>query len=239
MSIEQFLQELWSSYTRITPSADAVTDLFRHWGEPIVNDHIAIRTVDDPRVDVKAISRSFVSRGYQLKENYHFPDRELRTVRLGHPHRPELPSIFISELSLGAFSTTLRQIVFNTFRDTRKGVFEAHDLILGGRVWSLPSYDIYETLLYESEYMAWIYVFGFCVNHFTVSVNALRKFGSLQQLNGFLQSNGFALHTSGGLIKGSPEQFLEQSGTLADRVKVHFREGDFMIPACNYQFALR
>lgn len=127
----------------------------------------------------------------------------------------------------------------NTLRDTVKGIFLSSDLILRGRIWGIPSYDIYETLRQESEYAAWVYVFGFCVNHFTVSVNALRNFGSLPAVNAFLQSNGFALNTAGGLIKGSPGQALEQSATLADRVNVHFREGNFMIPACDYEFAFR
>jgi 2-oxoadipate dioxygenase/decarboxylase-like protein len=239
MSIEQFFRELWNSYTRITPSAGAIMELFTHWGEMPGNDHIAIRTFSDPRVNISAVAQPFTDRGYLPRGHYNFPEKKLKALHFEHPDKPGLPKVFISELQLEAFSSTLQQIVFNTLRDTDKRIFEEPDLILRGRIWGLPCYDIYETLRQESEYAAWIYVFGFCVNHFTVSVNGLRKFDSLEQVNEFLRSNGFALNTAGGLIKGGPDQFFEQSGILADRVKVHFREGHFMIPACYYGFSRR
>jgi hypothetical protein len=64
-------------------------------------------------------------------------------------------------------------------------------------LWGLPGYTIYETLRQESEYAAWVYVYGFCVNHFTVLTNALRTFDSLKQVNDFLELNGFVLNASG------------------------------------------
>jgi hypothetical protein len=239
MRIDQFLQELWNSYTRITPSAGAISDLFTHWGEGVQHDHISIRTLNDPRVNITVMARPFTDKGYKQNGQYAFEGKTVRAVCFGHPDRPDLPKVFISELKLEMGSPTLKEIVFNTLRDTPRGIFNESDLILRGRIWGMPGYDIYETIRQESEYAAWVYVFGFCVNHFTVSVNALRNFGSLQQVNAFLQSNGFGLNTAGGLIKGGPDLLMEQSATLADRVNVHFREGNFMIPGCDYAFALR
>jgi len=76
-------------------------------------------------------------------------------------------------------------------------------------------------------------------NHFTVLVNALGTFDDLGQLNRFLVENGFELNTSDGEIKGSPQVYLEQSSTLADRVQVQFSDGAESIPACYYEFARR
>jgi 2-oxoadipate dioxygenase/decarboxylase-like protein len=239
MRIDQFLEELWNSYTRITPSAGAISDLFSHWGEMVRNDHISIRTFNDPRINVTIMARPFTDKGYKQSEKYWFEGKAVRVASFGHPDQPELPAVFIIELKLEAFSKALQETVFNTLRDTPRGIFNEPDLILRGRIWGMPSYDIYETIRQESEYAAWVYVFGFCVNQFAVSVNALRNFGSLQQVNTFLQSNGFCLNTAGGLIKGGPDELMEQSATLADRVNVHFREGNFMIPGCDYAFALR
>jgi hypothetical protein len=239
MSIEQFLRELWNSYIRITPSAGAIMELFTHWGETVVNDHISLRTFSDSRVNMDVMAKPFTDRGYLPRGQYHFHEKKLKALHFEHRERADLPKLFISELQLDACSPLLQEIVFNTLHDTDKRVFKEPNLVLKGRVWGLPCYDIYETLRQESEYAAWIYVFGFCVNHFTVSVNGLRKFDSLEQVNKFLQSNGFALNAAGGLIKGGPEQLLEHSVTIADRVKVHFREGDFMIPACYYGFSRR
>ncbi len=58
-------------------------------------------------------------------------------------------------------------------------------------------------------------------------------------MNQKLKDAGFALNTSGGEIKGSPEVLLEQSSTLADDAKVQFSDGEFAVPSCFYEFALR
>ena len=54
-----------------------------------------------------------------------------------------------------------------------------------------------------------------------------------------LLTNGFQLNSSGGLIKGTPAEFLEQSSTLAEEVDVKFEEGIYKIPSCYYEFAKR
>ena len=112
-------------------------------------------------------------------------------------------------------------------------------MIYRGSVFQSISYEIYEQLREESEYAAWLYVFGYRANHFTVSINHLENFKGIGEVNSFLKSNGFTLNSSGGEIKGSPNQLLEQSSTLADRVKVTFGDGTFEIPLCYYEFAQR
>jgi hypothetical protein len=47
------------------------------------------------------------------------------------------------------------------------------------------------------------------------------------------------MNSSGGEIKGSKEQFLKQSSTLAEIVPVEFIEGVREVPACYYEFAER
>src|SRR5664280_1289059 len=91
----------------------------------------------------------------------------------------------------------------------------------------------------ESEYAAWFYVFGFRANHFTVSINALKKYNDIHRVNDLLTKNGFVLNTSGGEIKGTPADLLQQSSTLADSVNVKFIEGSFEVPCCYYEFAQR
>jgi hypothetical protein len=91
----------------------------------------------------------------------------------------------------------------------------------------------------ESEYAAWLYLFGFRANHFTVSINYLEKFSGIIEVNEFLKSQGFPMNDSGGEVKGSPEQLLEQSSTLADQLEVAFQEGTYRVPSCYYEFATR
>ena len=113
------------------------------------------------------------------------------------------------------------------------------DLINSGNVWGTPIYDTYLKLKQESEYAAWLYVYGFRANHFTVSVNALKKYNDIYNLNQFLKDNGFMLNESGGEVKGSPGELLEQSSTKAGKSDIKFVKGTYNIPSCYYEFAKR
>jgi hypothetical protein len=117
--------------------------------------------------------------------------------------------------------------------------FTHPELALNSTFWKSDSQAIYKSLLEESEYAAWMYIYGFRANHFTISVNGLKHFQKLEELNSFLEEKGWKLNASGGKIKGTPEQFLEQSSTLADLYTINFEEGSLEIPSCYYEFALR
>ena len=47
------------------------------------------------------------------------------------------------------------------------------------------------------------------------------------------------MNDSGGEIKGTPEQLLEQSSIKSEIVAVDFKEGSFEVPGCYYEFARR
>jgi hypothetical protein len=47
------------------------------------------------------------------------------------------------------------------------------------------------------------------------------------------------LNSSGGEVKGTPEELLEQSSTKAGILPIDFVEGTFEIPSCYYEFAFR
>ena len=65
---------------------------------------------------------------------------------------------------------------------------------------------------------AWVATFGFIVNHFTISVTDCKSFDNLEQVNALLKENGYRINDSGGEIKGSVGQGLEQSSILAEDV---------------------
>lgn len=96
---------------------------------------------------------------------------------------------------------------------------------------------IHNQLRRESGYAYWLYVYGFCANHFTGSVNGLKKLNSVGKVNSFLKENGFQINDSGGEIKGTPAGLLEQSSSKSERIPVDFEEGTFEIPGCYYEFA--
>ncbi|MDY8135779.1 DUF1338 domain-containing protein [Aquimarina sp. 2201CG5-10] len=234
-----FFEQLWKQYTIKTPSAEKVKSLFEAEGNLVFNDHIAIRTFDDPRVDIDTLSRVFIKMGYEPKGEYNFEAKKLFARHLEHPYNPDAPKIFISQLLTNQFSSNLQETVQNVLNSVDPEIFEDENLILKGRIWNTPSFEVYQNLLQESEYAAWMYVNGFCSNHFTVDVNKLETFSNLQEVNIFLKENGFKMNISGGEIKGTPSQLLEQSSILADVVEVNFEEGSKEITSCYYEFAYR
>ncbi|WP_378188061.1 DUF1338 domain-containing protein [Aquimarina sp. W85] len=239
MNTASFFEKLWNAYCEKTPSALKVKTLLQNEGNTVYNDHIAIRTFDDPRTDISIIAKPFIAMGYVEKGEYHFKAKKLYAKHFEHPDDTNAPKIFISQLLLSEFSNTLRQNIKNILDTVDSSLFNDTELILKGRVWDKPSYSIYTELQTESEYAAWMYVNGFCSNHFTVDVNKLDTFKSLSSVNKFLKSHHFKMNTSGGEIKGSAEQFLEQSSILADTIPTQFIEGSFTITSCYYEFAYR
>jgi len=236
-NIHDLLSKLWHDYAALNPQARKIHKLLEARGENVVNDHIALRTFDDPRVNVDTLARPFTELGYVAKDTYDFPEKKLNARHYEHAD-DGMPKVFISELRLGGFSASLRSVVSDLLGQMPADLSKRWDFPVAGRPW-VVSYAEYESLRSQSEYAAWMAAFGFRANHFTVLVNALKKFDSLQALNAFLKEHGFKLNASGGEIKGSPDVFLEQSATLADEADVDFTDGVHRIPACYYEFARR
>lgn len=239
MNKDQLLTRLWEQYVEITPSALKIHQLLEDKGEEIKNDHIAIRTFNDKRVNIEVLEKPFLNVGYEAKGEYHFEAKKLFARHYEHATDKDAPRIFISELELEKCSADLQATVANLLDNCDQNAFSNPELVLSGSVWNGNSQSVYKSLLEESEYAAWMYVYGFRANHFTINTNALKEFKTLEELNNFLESNGWKLNASGGKIKGTPEQLLEQSSTLADLYPIHFAERTVDVPSCYYEFALR
>lgn len=239
MSTAQIFEKLWKEYTERTPSAQKIKDLFIAKGNTVLNDHIAIRTFEDPRVNIDVLAAPFVEAGYEEKEDYIFEAKKLYAKHYEHATDKDAPRVFISQLKTQEFSEALQMEVKNMIDSIAEKDLDPSELIFKGRLWEQPSFSLYQKLQEESEYAAWLYVNGFCSNHFTVDVNKLQTFDSLQEVNSFLKTNGFKMNTSGGEIKGTPAQFLEQSSVLADKIPVAFKESTEEITSCYYEFAYR
>ncbi len=239
MKVRKILDKLWLDYVDMTPSAARIHELFSREGEEIKNDHIAFRTFNDSRVSIEVLAEPFVAEGYVERGEYYFEKKHLEARHFEIPGDPEAPRIFISQLVLADFSSFLVDTITRLIDAVPTANIDPATLIFAGNIFSTPWYETYQKLRNESEYAAWLYVFGYRANHFTVSVNSLRKFGELEDVNAFLKKNGFELNASGGEIKGTRKQLLRQSSTLADKVDVEFTEGKFAIPSCYYEFAQR
>ena len=61
----------------------------------------------------------------------------------------------------------------------------------------------------------------------------------MHELKEMIKDNGYILNSSGGEIKGSQNDLLEQSSTMADKMEVTFESGAESVPSCYYEFAKR
>lgn len=235
---QALFDRLWEQYAGLAPSAHRIHALFGARGEVVENDHIAFRTFNDPRIGVPVLATVFLEMGYVEKGSYLFPEKKLLARHYEHAD-VGYPRIFISELKIDELSNEVAGIVRTFLNEIDAVNIIARQLPYAGRLWGTPSHTVYRRLQEESEYAAWVYAYGFCANHFTVYTNALQHFPTLGSVNDFLVHNGFSMNQSGGAIKGTPAQLLEQSSILADRINVQFTEGVFTIPGCYYEFARR
>lgn len=238
MSIDTVLENMWQDYLLLNPEAQRVVDTLLAEGETVVNDHIALRTFDVGAVALEECAKPFLEMGYEAKDEYFFDAKKLRAKHYEYAADPSKPKIFISELLVSEFSTEFQTLVDSLVSCVSPDQVRQANFFHSGRPWNLSSSQ-YEALLEESEYGAWVAAIGYRPNHFTVFVNHLKKYADLETLNDFLKTNGFKLNTSGGEIKGTPQVFLEQSSTLANRLKIEFIDGKREIPSCYFEFAKR
>ncbi len=237
-NVNTLFSELWEKYLTVTPSAKKIHALLgEDNGKDVINDHIALRTFNVDKVNLAKLSEHFLKLGYKDGGDYQFEAKKLVAKHFEHEDET-LPKVFISELLVEEFSAPVQAIINKMLESVADDAYQADDFLYSGTHWQV-SHEEYLTLLEESEYAAWMAAWGYIPNHFTVSVNQLTKYDSLESVNQALKDAGFALNTSGGEIKGSKEVLLEQSSTMADKSTVKFSDGEFAIPSCFYEFAKR
>ena len=238
-TLQDLLDFFWNDYSKITPDAPKIHDLLKDRGENIVNDHIAFRTFNLAPIGVESLGATFIERGYSVSGEYHFEQKKLRALSYAHPD-PSLPHVFISELLTEEFSPELRSIVGELVAQVPAERAGSSELFTSLPTWRPIEYAKYLRLLEESEYAGWLAAFGIRANHFTVLINSLKTFDSIQQFNAWLVENGFVMNASGGEVKGTPGELLEQSSIMARRLPWLFAGGEtHEIPTCYHEFARR
>ena len=242
MNIQELFDDMWALYARINPQVVNIKKLIeQHENGSVKNDHIAIRTFNHPRVNREVLAQSFLNSGYKAVEDLKFEKKKLDATYYLHEDE-NLTRVFISELKLEEFSDELQATVNRLINEIPNKAIEQFDFCNSGTPWNMITKETYDFLKEESEYAAWVATFGFIVNHFTISVTDCKSFENLEQVNALLKENGYRINDSGGEIKGSVKQGLEQSSIMAEDISVDFDSlTDEMhdIPGCYYEFALR
>ena len=245
--LDTFFTKLWQQYSVISPQAVDIHQLFERRGEELVNDHVAFRTFADSHIGIDILEDEVLALGYRHLDSYQFDVKKLDARCYVHDKSPT--KIFISELrwqSLSDASQVIIQDIIEQAKATLKSPLLEQSsrglipLLSAGRLWQLPSYAAYQTLASESEYAAWLSVWGLRANHFTIFVNHLKSTPELTDVVALLQQQGYQLNEAGGVIKGAPSDLLIQASTMADTCIVNFNDaGEQAISSCYYEFAQR
>ena len=237
MNSNDLFAKMWVDYCHLNPLAHRIFELLKSEGENVVNDHIALRTFQHPQLGIDQMATTFLRLGYFECGTYEFKEKKLFAKHYEH-HDARMPKVFISELILSSFSAEIQKIINDLVAQIPADFLLREDFSVSGRPWSL-TYETFEKLAKVSEYAAWLASIGFRPNHFTVLINELRKYNDIHELNAFLKKNGFQLNQSGGEVKGTPQELLEQSSTLASEIDIQFQDGIHKVPGCYYEFAKR
>jgi hypothetical protein len=235
-NVDELFEQLWQQYLQVTPSAKAIRQLLGS-GEEIINDHIAIRTFNNAAVNLDVVAQHFIDVGYTENGQYNFESKKLTAKHFEHSD-PDQPKVFISELRVEECSPELQTIVNKLVAQVDESITSAAEFIYNGAPWQVSQAD-YKTLAAESEYAGWTAAWGYRANHFTIHVNKLSGYESLESVNQALKDADYALNLAGGEIKGSEEVLLKQSSTMADIAVATFSDGELQIPSCFYEFAQR
>ena len=239
MKIEDFLIKMWKDYSELNPHIIKVLQLIKNKeSNKIINDHVALRTFNHEKVNRHILSKYFVENGYKPIEDLFFTKKKLKATYYIHSD-PSLPRIFISELLLESFSDSLQQIINKKIEEIDTELISNPIFLTSGIPWSPIDFETYKNIQKESDYASWVLAMGYIANHFTVSVTDCSYFKNLNQLNNYLKDNGFEINSSGGEIKGSEKQGLEQSSIMSKEILVDFSDGSYNVPGCYYEFAYR
>jgi uncharacterized protein (DUF2132 family) len=240
MKPADFFASLWDHYTDVTPQAQRIQQLFQSYGENVLNDHVAFRTFNNSPVSLEKLEPQLEALGYIAYGAFTFENKHLKARCYKHRADAESPKVFLSELLVEELPAECQDIIAKFIAQIPSDAVQSPAIFWAGKLWDTPTEAEYLTLAEHSEYAAWLSTMGLQANHFTVSINHLQKFPTIEDVNTLLLNEGYALNQVGGLVKGTPDSFLEQSSTMADKVEYTFTDGQQKtIPSCFYEFARR
>tara|TARA_B100001778_G_scaffold237007_1_gene197669 strand:+ start:604 stop:1509 length:906 start_codon:yes stop_codon:yes gene_type:complete len=251
--ITEILESLFLVYSKRVPDVNKITTAMIKKGlvnnqNEIVNDHIAFRTMGVKNLGINSFEKIFLKHGYKKMDFYHFDAKKLDAYWYAPPSN-DLPRIFISELKVDNLSIKAQEIIKSYTNTVTNDPIDKIDLnsslevskYLQTPLWRLPTKNDYESLLFESEYAAWVIYNRYYLNHYTISVHDLPgEYSDLNQFNEFVKSLGIKLNKSGGEIKVSKDKLLRQSSSVANQIEAKFSEGEKKLIAGSYvEFAER
>jgi hypothetical protein len=212
----ELLDQLWDNYASHVPYARTFEKLA---GARLVNDHVAFRSLD-----LEPCARIFERLGWKRAGAYDFPDARLDAIYLSKPGQPR---VFVSQLRYRELSEKAQQILERLPPPPQPGDdlaawFRKPDMLFSQS-------DLLE-LEKESQYGAWLLLFGREVNHFTASVPDVALWQQRMREAGIPMKDA---------IEGEPGAGLRQTATKAAPRKVRTLDGERDWPYAYLEIAER
>jgi hypothetical protein len=212
------LDELWDRYAAHVPYARTFVELaagqFR-------NDHVAFRSLKG-QGGIEPIAGFFEQYGWERRAAYDFPDARLDAIYLAKAGEPR---VFVSQLRADELSQKARRILEQLPAQgpvTGLESFRAPGIRVAG--------DELLELERESQYGAWLLLFGREVNHFTASVDDVEQWQRRMKAAGIPMKNE---------IEGERGAGLRQTATHAAPRRVRVRDGERDWPYAYLEIAER
>ena len=198
----QLLSHLWDRYAAHVPYARTFVQLS---GGKFENDHVAFRSLRRPGGGIEPFARLFERLGWRRAGEYDFADAHLNAIHLA---QPGMPRVFLSELRGDDLSVRARELLSQLPPDPPLPTGDdAAALAAGFAAPGLePREDELLELERESQYGAWLLLFGREVNHFTAAVDDVAAW---QQR---MLAAGIPMKAE---IEGAPGAGLRQTATRA------------------------
>jgi hypothetical protein len=212
------LDQLWDRYAAHVPYARTFVELAQG---SFRNDHVAFRSLKG-RGGIEPFAAFFERQGWVRRDAYDFPDAHLDAIYLAKPGEPR---VFISQLRAAELSSRAQRILEQ---------LPPPGPIAGVESFTAPAIQVAEEELLElereSQYGAWLLLFGREVNHFTASVDEVAKWQRRMQQAGIPMKEE---------IEGEPGAGLRQTATRAAPRRVRLREREREWPYAYLEMAER
>ncbi len=222
---ELLLEMLWERYAARVPYARTFVSLA---GGAFKNDHLAFRSLRREGSGIALLAPVFERLGWRRAGNYDFPDARLTAIHLSHPDG--LPRIFVSELRQAELSPRAQELLLALPADPPPP--ERIDALASW--FCAPGFTPSELALLElereSQYAAWLLLFGREVNHFTASVDDVESWAAK------LSAAGVPMK---GELEGERGAGLRQTATRAALRTVRTDQGERQWPYAYLEIAER
>lgn len=249
---QKLLETLWNQYVDRVSYAQTYVSLVKQKGGEVVNDHIALRTLNthtgEQPEGIRAIKHILNCLQYTPVSKYEFKKKKLKAVHFEHPD-PMFPKIFVSQLEVELLPEWAQSAINDAVKDTPY-LLADHSIELLAllkeqgelpriagealvedlaqyfrRPWKVPRKEVVLKINDVSQYAAWVLLHGNSVNHFTAYINyqQVADWPDLESTCKGLADAGVPMKES---LEGEKGSKLQQSATLAVKEDVDVKGED-------------